>query len=267
MSHQHRTVVVSGSASGIGRAVAENLRAAGDTVIGIDRADAEITCDLATREGRRAAIEQARAMAQGRLDALVLCAGVSDHPNAVEINYFGTVELAEGLRDLLTESPAPRVAVVASAVAGTQVTDEALVEACLSGDLDAALVEAQRVRDEHHQYLLYPASKRALVRWVRRECITEQWAGAGIPLNSVAPGVVLTAMTKPLLDDPVMVEAMGMAMPMPLNGHADPAAVAALLMWLVSAENTHVTGQMIFVDGGVDASLRGDDVLSGKEQR
>jgi NAD(P)-dependent dehydrogenase (short-subunit alcohol dehydrogenase family) len=48
------------------------------------------------------------------------------------------------------------------------------------------------------------------------------------------------------------------AVPAPLNGFADALVPARLLAWLVSEENSHLCGQIIFVDGGSDVSLRGD---------
>ena len=48
--------------------------------------------------------------------------------------------------------------------------------------------------------------------------------------------------------------------PMPLRGPGEPEEVAELLCWLTSPENSLVTGQVVFVDGGSDAVLRGDDV-------
>ena len=46
--------------------------------------------------------------------------------------------------------------------------------------------------------------------------------------------------------------------PMPLNGIAEPIVVARLLAWLVSEENSHLCGQVVFVDGGSDVVIRGD---------
>jgi enoyl-[acyl-carrier-protein] reductase (NADH) len=46
--------------------------------------------------------------------------------------------------------------------------------------------------------------------------------------------------------------------PMPLNGVAEPVVVAQLLAWLTSEENTHLCGQVVFVDGGSDVVIRGD---------
>jgi len=54
--------------------------------------------------------------------------------------------------------------------------------------------------------------------------------------------------------------ALDSQVPMPLNYYLEPENVAHLLIWLASVENTHVTGQTIYIDGGSDAVLRGDNV-------
>ena len=46
--------------------------------------------------------------------------------------------------------------------------------------------------------------------------------------------------------------------PMPLNGIFEPHSVAYLLAWLASAENAHLCGQVVFIDGGSDVIIRGD---------
>ena len=43
--------------------------------------------------------------------------------------------------------------------------------------------------------LIYGTTKRALAGWIRRNAPTDEWAGAGIPLNAIAPGVAETPMT------------------------------------------------------------------------
>jgi enoyl-[acyl-carrier-protein] reductase (NADH) len=48
--------------------------------------------------------------------------------------------------------------------------------------------------------------------------------------------------------------------PMPLNGIGTPKQVGALLGWLTSPANELVTGQVIFIDGGYEALVRGDVV-------
>jgi NAD(P)-dependent dehydrogenase (short-subunit alcohol dehydrogenase family) len=172
----------------------------------------------------------------------------------VRLNYFGAVATLEGLRPMLATSPAPRALVTAS-MAVLHDNDPATVEACLRGDEDAAVAAASGIG-----LLGYPSSKRAIARWVRRNAPTEAWAGAGIALNAVAPGVVRTPMTEPLLEDAAMRDVIADAVPMPLGGFADAAHVAALIVFLTSAEAERITGQVLFIDGGADAVLRGDDV-------
>ncbi|MFS2291619.1 MAG: SDR family oxidoreductase [Actinomadura sp.] len=252
-----RTIAVSGSASGIGEALAGMLRDAGDTVIGIDLRDADVRADLSVPEGRASAVAQTLERCGGRLDAVVACAGVSDFTvMPVKVNFFGAVELLDGLRPALAAAGAPRAAVVGS-ISGTHPVDDDVVRACLAGDEPAALAAAEKAERSGAGGLLYPSSKAALAQWMRRVCVTPGWAGAGIPLNAIAPGVVRTPMTAPLFADEAMVQVMNEAVPMPLNGHAGPEVIAEALRWLISPANTHMTGQVVYVDGGAEATLRG----------
>ncbi|TDC67689.1 SDR family oxidoreductase [Actinomadura sp. GC306] len=256
-----RTIALSGSASGIGQALASMLRDAGDTVIGIDLRDAEVSADLGGPDGRSRAVAEVLDLSGGTLDAVVACAGVSE-PTVlpVKVNYFGAVALMEGLRPALARAEAPRAAVVGS-IAGTHPVDEAIVRACLDGDEAAALQAAEKVVEAGAGYQTYTSSKSALAQWLRRACVTPEWAGAGIPLNAIAPGVVRTPMTEPLFADEAMFQIMNEAVPMPLNGYADAEVIAEALRWLISPVNTHMTGQVIYVDGGAEPSLRGPEVF------
>lgn len=256
-----RTIAVTGTASGIGRALAARLTDGGDTVIGVDLRHADIIADLGTPEGRQSAADALVDRSGGVLDGLVACAGINTPaPPTIAVNFFGVTALMEALQPALAAAPAPRVAVVGS-IAGTYATDPAVVTACLAGDEPTALQAAKEAVDGGRAGTLYPSSKAALAQWVRRTCVTADWASAGIPVNVVAPGVVLTAMTESLVNDPEMLEVMNRAVPMPLNGHARPEVLAASLAWLISPENSHITGQVVYVDGGADATLRGPAVF------
>jgi 3-hydroxybutyrate dehydrogenase len=67
--------LVTGAASGIGRATADRLRADGYDVFGVDLRDADHTADLTTRDGNAGAVSAAL-HAHGRLDVVVACAGI-----------------------------------------------------------------------------------------------------------------------------------------------------------------------------------------------
>lgn len=259
-----RTYVVTGSASGIGATTAAILRERGEKVIGVDLRGAEVEADLSTSAGRAEAAAAVTSLADGRVDAIIACAGISAPiAKTISVNYFGVTELLEALLPALRASDAPRAAVVSS-MASLQPNSAEMVEAALAGDEERALEIAQSYvsDDPMTGYIVYPSSKRALARWVRRESISEAWAGSGIPLNAVAPGTVVTPMTAELLATPEGAAMVDASVPMPLNYHQPAESIAHLLIWLTSVENTHMAGQVIYDDGGADATLRGDDIWS-----
>ena len=99
---------------------------------------------------------------------------------------------------------------------------------------------------------IYSSTKRALVRWIRRNAATRDWAGAGIPLNAIAPGVIRTPMVADLIATPESVAAISEMVPMPLNGFAEPEVAPDFWRSCTGVGNTHLCGQVVFVDGGSD---------------
>jgi len=253
-----RTAVVTGSASGIGAATVAVLERRGDRVIGVDLRDADVVADLGTREGRTEAVAAVIEASGGTVGAVVACAGVgsfqADQATIVRVNYFGTVEMIDGLRPLLARSAAPAACAIAS-VAMLFEQDGALTEACLAGDEDEAVA-----RTSPGGRTAYASSKRAVARWVRRTAPTVAWAGAGICLNAIAPGVVRTPMTAIELDDPELRDDLLGQIAQPMTAVGQPEDVASVLAWLVGPENRFVTGQVLYVDGGFEARTCGDEV-------
>ena len=257
-----RTSVITGAASGIGKATLDLLERRGERVIGVDVHDAEVVADLSTAEGRSALVDAVRKISGGRVDAIYAVAGLAvPAPATVAVNFFGTVDTVEWLRPLLAGSDAPR-AVVVSSMAALMASDQELVALLTAGDEPGALARAEVLAKEPATTggLIYCSTKLALSRWVRRHAATAEWAGAGIPLNAVAPGIIATPMTADLIDTEEERKALLGMVPMPLNGIAEPIVVARLMAWLNSEENTHLCGQIVYVDGGSDAVLRGDSV-------
>lgn len=255
-----RTVVVTGSSGHILGAVKRRLETAGVRVIGVDlRSDADIVADVGTPAGREAVVEGVRERCGGVVDGVV----TGPAAGGVAVCYFGAVEILERLRPMLARGTDPRAVAVASRamlapLARAPVVPE-IVEACLAGD--EAL--AQRLEAERADTLgayegqSYPSAKHALGRWLRRVAPGAAWAGNGIPLNAVAPGLVDT---RGPLDEQELAESEARA-PQPLHqAPLDPDAVAALVAWLASPENSITTGQVVFMDAGSDAAVRGDDI-------
>lgn len=254
-----RTYVVTGAASGIGLATAELLTEQGHRVIGVDIRDTDVTVDLTKPADRKRLVAEVTEKSGGTIDAIIAVAGLSHPiPATVGVNYFGMVSTLEDLRPLLAGSAAPRAVGVAS-MASLHPNDRELVDLQLAGDEEGALARAAVLAaDESTANLIYGSTKNAFARWIRRNAPTPQWAGAGIPLNAVAPGVIITPMTASLTATEEDRARLAALVPMPLNGFAEAITVAQVLAWLASVENTHLCGQVIFVDGGSDVVIRGD---------
>src|SRR4051812_19545561 len=114
-----RTVVVTGSASGMGAATKARLEADGQRVIGVDIRDADVVADLATASGRETAIEAITQRSGGAIDGVVTWAGIAgltDVPGSalVSVNYFGSVVLLDALRPLLANGERPAAVAISS---------------------------------------------------------------------------------------------------------------------------------------------------------
>ncbi len=255
-----RTHVITGAASGIGKAARELLESRGDRVIGVDLHGTDVVADLSTPHGRAAMVDAVARLTDGRIDAVHAVAGLATPtPATVSVNYFGMVATLEGLRPLLAGSPAPR-AVGVSSMASLMPLDDELVALLSAGDEAAAVARAEVLAKDPATtgQLIYASTKKAFSQWIRRTAPTPDWAGASIPLNCVAPGVIATPMTEQFTSTEEARHAILEMVPMPLNGIAEPIAVAELLAWLTSEANTHLCGQVVFIDGGSDVVIRGD---------
>ena len=251
------TTVMSGCATGIGAATRKALEAAGHKVIGIDVRDAEIIADLSTAEGRKQAVEAALVACGGVLDGVVLCAGLGTHirpaGKIVSVNYFGAVELLDGLFPALKKGQSPAAVVISSVASAHLPWDKNPLAAAFESGNDAM---AQAIVDgagEQGGNLAYAGSKNGLTVAMRKRSAI--WGKEGVRLNSVAPGATETPLLQASAQDPRFAKSIAEFLP-PMGRRADPSEMASVVLFLMSDAASYVNGAQICVDGGIDAQMR-----------
>lgn len=95
----------------------------------------------------------------------------------------------------------------------------------------------------------YTAGKHGVVGLTRHGAL--RWAGAGIRVNAVCPGVIDTAMTAPVVASPEYRKVVESMTPMGRMGQANEIAEAAV--WLCSEGASFITGHPLVIDGGATA--------------
>ncbi|MEH6588851.1 MAG: SDR family oxidoreductase [Halioglobus sp.] len=248
---------LTGGATGIGAELRRQLLDSGHEVISVDIKKGDIIADLATAEGRQAAVDGIHERAADGLDGFIPCAGLPPVAKPLSlitrVNYFAVVATIEGLRDLLAKKRGS-VLIVASNSAPMVPADDAYVQACLAGDEVAACAEVE-TRDGH---TAYAGSKRAITMWMRRHVV--DYAAAGVRLNAVAPGITNTPLSDQVMADEELGDVMRQFGEMvPWGGTAQPVDIANVMRFMLSPEAHFVCGSVFFVDGGSDAMLRADD--------
>lgn len=245
-----RNVVITGSASGIGLAAKLLLEEQGDRVIGIDIQDADIIADLATVNGRNLAIEKSLELCDGAIDSLILSAGLSgmnsDGETTISVNYFGTVELLDGLYSAMVGRPNPCVVCLVSNASRFVQYDDPIIDTLFDGDED----KCRKIFKNLDKGAGYRYAKHAIARLIRHRAT--EWAPSGVRITACVPGMTDTPMVDKLKEDPELGPILE-TVTSPMGRRGTPEEMAGIIAFLLSDAASFITGTMIWADGGLDA--------------
>ncbi|MCU0441448.1 MAG: SDR family oxidoreductase [Bacteroidia bacterium] len=253
-----KTIAITGSQSGMGLAFRNSLEELGNTVIGIDLPGkgAEVEGDLTQHDERMHVVGLVKEQCNGSLDGIIANAGIDNTnvPLVFQLNYFGVIELLQGLQEVLAANGNSRVVITASnSVVITPGIPELPANELLNNNIDAAIAA---LGEAHH--MAYQVSKLAVLRWMRNKAHTHEWAGSGITMNAVSPGAVLTPLLEKDLADPHKGPFIR-KLPQPLGSFAKPNDITGLVTFMVSDAAKFIIGQNIIIDGGMESAWRQKD--------
>lgn len=245
-----KIAIVTGGAGGIGEALAMGLGLHGATVIvssrnqeAIDRVAAEITkasgneaaaiaCDVTSEESMNALVDRVKDK-YGRIDILVNAMGMNIKHDAFEY----PMEDWDRLFDVNVKGT------MISCKAAGRIMREQRQGAIIN------LSSVRGIRGYTGGNSGYCATKGA-VELITRSLALE-WAPSGIRVNAIGPALIITPGTKHIAENPELAKKYAAAVPMGRIGL--PEDLAGACVYLASDAAGFVSGQTIYVDGGLTA--------------
>ena len=232
-----KVAIVTGAASGIGKATVELFRSEGATVVGADLGDgADARCDAGNEADMKRLVEQV-VTDHGGLDIFFANAGISgglasiaeqtadDWAEILRVNLIGPF--------LAIKYAGPEIA----KRGGGSIVCTASVAGIRSGAGGAA----------------YSASKAGVINLV--QTAAQQLSGSGVRVNAICPGLIETGMTAMIYE---MARSSGQEDRIgelnPTNRGGEPDEIAQAALFLASDASSYVNGTALVVDGGLASS-------------
>lgn len=234
--------VVTGAASGIGRAVAQSLAEGGGKVVAVDR-DAELLATLDHPGIQPLAVDLTTPEGLGQVTAL---SGVTHIVNAAGIIQMTPLDdVTEEQWDAIFAINSRALFFLVQRLGATLPRGGAIVNLASVAGKEGGTVEAA----------LYSATKASVMSYTRT--FARAWAERGVRVNAVCPGVISTPMDDQVnagvarlrglsLEQVVEMRLAGV----PMGYAAPPQEVADVILFLLSDAARYMTGQSINVSGG-----------------
>ena len=254
-----KTAIVTGGSSGIGQAIAVRLAQEGVRVainyVGPDDG-ARMTADAIAKEMDACLC----ALREAGTEPILVNADVSQEDEVERMfqdisEQFGGVDILinnAGIQ-ISAESDELKVSdfdrVLAVNLRGSFLCAQQALRQMASHQRGGVIVNVSSVHQEipKPRFLGYSVSKGGMQNLTRTLAL--EYAGRGIRVNAVAPGATVTPINRSWIDDPERREMVVSHIPMGRAGTAEE--MAAVTAFLCSDDAAYITGQTIFVDGGL----------------
>jgi glucose 1-dehydrogenase len=250
-----KNVLVTGGSSGIGQAIAVRFAEHGANVA----INYLTTPDEAamTEEQVHACLDKVEQ--HGVRDVLVQ-ADVSDEQDVVRMvgeaaERLGGLDVIINNAGIQISRPSEELSsahfdkVLAVNLRGSFLCAREAIKRFLENDTGGSIINVSSVHQliPKPNYLGYSVSKGGTMNLTRTLAL--EYAGHGIRVNGVGPGATITPINRAWVDDPVKAEMVTRHIPMLRAGTADE--MAGVACFLASDDAAYITGQTIFVDGGL----------------
>jgi glucose 1-dehydrogenase len=250
-----KNVLVTGGSSGIGQAIAVRFAEHG----------ANVAINYLTTPDEAAATEEqvhacVRKVRQRGVRDVLVQADVSDEADAVRMvgeaaERLGGLDILVNNAGIQISRPSEELAsaefdkVLAVNLRGAFLCAREAIKRFLADEKPGVVINVSSVHQTipKPQYLGYSVSKGGMQNLTRTLAL--EYGGRGIRVNAVGPGATITPINRAWVDDPAKAEMVVSHIPLGRAGTADE--MAGVCAFLASDDSAYITGQTIFVDGGL----------------
>lgn len=244
-SVEGRVACVTGASSGLGRAIANALAAAGARVVGVARRAEQLEAWQAETAGETASVAADLSDPSTMPDVAARVAGPFGAP-AILVNAAG-INTREAADDVTLEGWATTIDLnLATPFFLAQALVPAMKRAGWGRIVNFASLQTGRAFPGG---IAYGASKGGVGQLTR--AMAEAWSRHGITANALAPGFFPTELTGPVFGNPELAARNAAQTCMGRNGEL--ADLIGPALFLCSDASAYVTGQILYVDGGFTA--------------